>query len=168
MDAKDKIKEELKNDNFSLFGYSSDDCGYDSRLNGKNVSKDDATSILKTIENGISFRLAGYSSDDCNYESRLGQSRKHSKFNRIVGRIKVKRNITAKHRDLIFERDGYKCLMPGCNETSNLTIDHIIPLDLGGRNSIHNYQTLCAFHNQEKGNKIMDFRINKTHIKGKK
>lgn len=35
-----------------------------------------------------------------------------------------------------------------------LTIDHIIPKSKGGKNHISNYQTMCIFHNSEKGSKI--------------
>lgn len=69
-----------------------------------------------------------------------------------------KREIHNNDRDYIFERDGYKCIKPGCNDTENLTVDHIVPIVHGGTNTIDNYQTLCNFHNQEKKNRVIDYR----------
>lgn len=47
-----------------------------------------------------------------------------------------------------------------CGSTDNPTIDHIIPVSRGGRNSIGNYQTLCKSCNCSKHNKtIMEWRI---------
>lgn len=58
-----------------------------------------------------------------------------------------------KERQLIFKRDGYKCIKCGSNK--NLTIDHIIPKSKGGRDSITNYQTMCKKCNSEKSNIIL-------------
>lgn len=54
-------------------------------------------------------------------------------------------------RKYVFERDNYHC--QSCNKThleTKLTIDHIIPLALGGENDISNLQTLCYCCNQQK------------------
>ncbi len=54
-------------------------------------------------------------------------------------------------RKYVFNRDKYQC--QSCGQTSletNLTIDHIIPLALGGKNDISNLQTLCFACNQQK------------------
>jgi 5-methylcytosine-specific restriction endonuclease McrA len=61
------------------------------------------------------------------------------------------------HKELIYKRDGYKCL--ACGKKKVLTIDHIIPLSLGGKNEIDNYQTLCRKCNMAKGNRIRDYRF---------
>lgn len=34
------------------------------------------------------------------------------------------------------------------------TIDHIIPVSKGGRTIKENYQSMCQFHNQQKGDKL--------------
>ena len=54
-------------------------------------------------------------------------------------------------RKYVFERDRYQC--QSCDQTqleAQLTIDHIIPLALGGQNDISNLQTLCCVCNQQK------------------
>lgn len=52
-------------------------------------------------------------------------------------------------RDVVFARDGNKCVCCGSND--NLTLDHIVPKALGGLNRSQNYQTLCWKCNNEKG-----------------
>lgn len=44
-----------------------------------------------------------------------------------------------------------KCFL--CDSTSNLQIDHIIPITLGGDNSEENIQVLCKLCNCKKGGK---------------
>lgn len=55
-------------------------------------------------------------------------------------------------RMAIFRRDGFKCLH--CGTKKRLTIDHIIPVALGGPNERSNYQTLCHSCNSRKGIKV--------------
>lgn len=55
------------------------------------------------------------------------------------------------------ESFGYKCLSCG-KDNIKLTIDHVVPISLGGVNLINNAQPLCKSCNSSKGTKIMDFR----------
>ena len=41
-----------------------------------------------------------------------------------------------------------------------LTVDHIVPVSLGGKNTIDNLQPLCLTCNSKKHNKIIDYRDN--------
>ena len=41
-----------------------------------------------------------------------------------------------------------------------LSVDHIVPLSLGGSNDISNIQPLCRACNSIKWAKIIDFRVN--------
>lgn len=50
----------------------------------------------------------------------------------------------------IFKRDKYKCKQ--CGTSEELTIDHIVPLSLGGKDIDSNLRTLCAPCNVKKGN----------------
>lgn len=49
-----------------------------------------------------------------------------------------------------------QCLQ--CGSTENLTIDHVIPLELQGLNNINNLQTLCESDNKAKGATVADYR----------
>ena len=51
----------------------------------------------------------------------------------------------------------YKCLC--CKRTdTKLTLDHVVPLKLGGENKITNAQPLCGSCNSSKGARIIDYR----------
>jgi 5-methylcytosine-specific restriction endonuclease McrA len=45
-----------------------------------------------------------------------------------------------------------------CKQEKPLTIDHVVPLSLGGSNSIDNLQPLCHQCNSRKGTRIIDYR----------
>jgi 5-methylcytosine-specific restriction endonuclease McrA len=49
----------------------------------------------------------------------------------------------------VFERDGFACTYCGAKE--QLQCDHIIPLSLGGNNSLGNLTTACKSCNSAKG-----------------
>lgn len=49
----------------------------------------------------------------------------------------------------VFDRDGYAC--KHCGTRKGLTVDHIIPLFLGGSDEMENLQTLCGPCNSRKG-----------------
>lgn len=47
----------------------------------------------------------------------------------------------------------YVCVVPGCNTTDSLTVDHIRPLSLGGTDELENLRFLCRPHNSAKGDR---------------
>lgn len=60
-------------------------------------------------------------------------------------------------RDEIFDRDGWTCQACGCQCTdpnpyvlTAATVDHVVPLSLGGEHSRANAQTLCLSCNSRK------------------
>ena len=63
-------------------------------------------------------------------------------------------DFTAKQKEAILKRDGYKCVVCGRGKKDGveLHIDHIKPKDFGGEATIENGQTLCAQHNFMKKN----------------
>lgn len=51
----------------------------------------------------------------------------------------------------IFKRDGGQCVY--CGNKERLTLDHVVPRSLGGRDSWDNLVTACRACNAEKGNR---------------
>lgn len=64
---------------------------------------------------------------------------------------------TPKEWNDLCEKYGHYCLMCGKSDIP-LTVDHIIPISLGGTNNIDNIQPLCQICNSQKGIKIIDYR----------
>ena len=53
----------------------------------------------------------------------------------------------------IFQRDGYACLT--CGSRSDLTIDHVHAVSLGGSNDPSNLRPLCRSCNSSKGARVL-------------
>jgi 5-methylcytosine-specific restriction endonuclease McrA len=56
----------------------------------------------------------------------------------------------------LVEACGGACLASGVVEA--LTVDHVVPLALGGTNTIENIQPLCSRCNGIKGCRVTDYR----------
>ena len=65
-------------------------------------------------------------------------------------------NHTVKEWENLLDKYGHKCLK--CGTTENLTEDHVLPLSLGGNNSIENIQPLCSSCNSSKQDSYADYR----------
>jgi hypothetical protein len=48
----------------------------------------------------------------------------------------------------VFERDGWRCTVPGCSVRRNLHAHHIVFRSAGGSDALANQTTLCAVHHQ--------------------
>jgi len=53
-----------------------------------------------------------------------------------------------KRRYRIFERDGWRCSVPGCTSRANLNVHHVVFLSRGGDSADSNLVTLCVAHHQ--------------------
>ena len=60
------------------------------------------------------------------------------------------RATSAKTKAHIIARDGHRCRYPGCEETTGLEVDHVIPLAMGGKDEDANLETLCSAHHLQK------------------
>lgn len=80
---------------------------------------------------------------DQDYEEKYGPAPKS----------KVRKTLPKATREHIFKRDGYACLH--CKSTTDLSIDHIIPVVHGGGDELENLQTLCRVCNSKKGSNLL-------------
>jgi hypothetical protein len=55
-------------------------------------------------------------------------------------------SLAPEHR--VFERDGWRCTVPGCSSYRNLHDHHIVYRSRGGSDDLRNRTTLCACHHQ--------------------
>ena len=58
-----------------------------------------------------------------------------------------------KHKDFVFDRDGYQCVY--CGSSENLTLDHIIPITKGGSDDQDNLACCCKCCNSSKNDKLL-------------
>jgi len=58
------------------------------------------------------------------------------------------RDPTAGRPDPVIERDGYRCVVPGCTSRRNLHDHHVVFRSAGGSDDPANRIALCAFHHQ--------------------
>jgi hypothetical protein len=85
------------------------------------------------------------SKDISHYKKPIDRFQKKSK----IGRHKISKDI----KNEVYTRDNFTCLYCGCKRASvDLTIDHLVPLSLGGIDEIINYVTCCRSCNQRKSN----------------
>lgn len=65
--------------------------------------------------------------------------------------------ITSKEWEELCRKYGNKCLCCGRRDVK-LTLDHVIPIKLGGKNIVENAQPLCKSCNSKKNAKHIDYR----------
>ena len=89
---------------------------------------------------------------DANKDKRMLSAEKRRALKCASGKI-----VTAREWKDLKEKYGNKCL--DCGRTDvRLTMDHVIPLFLGGKHEIENIQPLCGSCNSKKHTKIVDYR----------
>lgn len=94
-----------------------------------------------------------------NFENELKEI-KNSEIYQLGLKAKERKKMTANLRKFILERDDYTCQYCGksLHDDYNLKleVDHIIPIDKGGKTDPSNLQTLCRKCNRSKGSKSME------------
>jgi 5-methylcytosine-specific restriction endonuclease McrA len=79
--------------------------------------------------------------------------------NRHARKVKAGGSFTPQEWEVLKAYYDYTCLRCGRQEPEiELTIDHVVPLSQGGRNSIENLQPLCRTCNFSKHTKTIDYR----------
>ena len=90
-------------------------------------------------------------------EDKYENYRERSVSERTVIRNKANRFISRKNiRNIVFKKHGRKCLC--CGAKTGLSIDHVIPISIGGKDELSNLQPLCKSCNSSKGTKKTDYR----------
>lgn len=75
---------------------------------------------------------------------------------RLVNYVHVPRSVVKFSRRNVLVRDLYKCQY--CHQefpTSQLTLDHVVPLSRGGKTTWENMVTACKKCNNKKGNQML-------------
>jgi 5-methylcytosine-specific restriction endonuclease McrA len=75
---------------------------------------------------------------------------KAAKSTREAQEATERKAMTAKRRREVIERDGEVCRYPECEITAGLDVDHIVCLELGGKDALPNLQLLCGDHHRQK------------------
>jgi 5-methylcytosine-specific restriction endonuclease McrA len=79
--------------------------------------------------------------------------------NRRAHKAQAKGSFTPQEWEALCSYYDYTCLRCGKREPEiKLTVDHVVPLSLGGANSIDNLQPLCSSCNTSKHTKTIDYR----------
>jgi 5-methylcytosine-specific restriction endonuclease McrA len=65
-----------------------------------------------------------------------------------------RRAIPSRLRTLVYRRDGYVCVECGADDVTRLTLDHRVPVTLGGQDAPENLRTLCRECNSQKGTSL--------------
>ena len=67
-------------------------------------------------------------------------------FERMLALALLEWTSQPRHRDPVFERDGWRCTVPGCSSRRNLHDHHLLFRSRGGGNRRDNRTTVCAAH----------------------
>jgi hypothetical protein len=65
---------------------------------------------------------------------------------RLLEHVKAQWEAVPRHRDPIFERDGWRCVVPACTSRKNLHDHHREFRSRGGGNERENRLSVCAWH----------------------
>lgn len=94
-----------------------------------------------------------------NPEPQKAAARKRSRFAFHKRKARILQNggeLTAAQWRGVCARYNHKCLR--CGLRKPLTIDHVLPLSMGGNNDVSNVQPLCLDCNLQKGARHIDYR----------
>lgn len=139
--AAEAIAHAVKRDDFEGFCQAIEDIDFDLR-----TVESDIHSLINRVQikTGIRNRLVKLRDEAY---MKMRQSPNASYF---IRRYDANKHI-AKHevRQAVFSKDGHKCVR--CGATKPLSVDHIVPVVMGGSDDLSNLQTLCRRCNSIKG-----------------
>lgn len=123
----------------------------DGRFDGDGIDE-----VLSRVSVPITRRIARLIYKSRHREKFLAQKRVDSQ-NRRARKRRAGGVVTLKEWTDLLIRHNNACLCCGRNDTV-MTQDHVLPISLGGSNTIDNIQPLCALCNSLKGAKYIDYR----------
>jgi hypothetical protein len=91
--------------------------------------------VLARVQRRLEQRLGRTSSEGEAFEAMLEHALESWGLDRPLAR-----------KYAVFERDGWRCTVPGCTSYRNLQDHHIRFRSAGGSEALENRTTLCAFH----------------------
>lgn len=118
--------------------------------NNKEVMKKNARQYAKDNAKEVQERHKKY------YHKNIDHSREMRKIYSGNRRAGLEGTYTLSEWKELCDRYDNRCLK--CGEQKKLTVDHVLPISLGGANTIDNLQPLCDFCNKSKGAKHVDYR----------
>jgi hypothetical protein len=77
---------------------------------------------------------------------RQGREQRWRTFERLVALAILEWTSGPRHRDPVFERDGWRCSVPACSSRRNLHDHHVVFRSKGGGNERGNRITACVSH----------------------
>ncbi len=77
---------------------------------------------------------------------RRGSESRGEAFERMLAVVLLEWLAVPKHRDPVFERDGWRCAVPACSSRCELHDHHVRFRSLGGDENLDNRITVCAAH----------------------
>jgi len=90
------------------------------------------------------------------YAAKQARGRQRWENTRRTRKTEAGGSYTQSEWDVLCEVHGHKCAR--CGEDKPLTVDHVVPISLGGTSDITNLQPLCQSCNSSKANRIEDYR----------
>lgn len=116
--------------------------------NKKKIQAGQRRSVHKNHQKYLDIKKKYYRSHKEKYEQWMTERR-----GRVLG---VDGKFTRKEWKELLDYCGNKCLK--CGTTIRLEADHVIPISIGGNNSIDNIQPLCRSCNAQKHVDVVDYR----------
>jgi len=97
------------------------------------------------------LRFSGPASVVALFRTAIAGLRRHAEppwqgLERLLRHAKHEWESQPRHRDPIFERDGWRCAVPACGARSSLQDHHVVYRSRGGDNARDNRVAICAAH----------------------
>lgn len=86
--------------------------------------------------------------EDTLIRTRRSDEARWQTFERMLAHVLDVWTDVRRHRDPVFERDGWRCAVPGCSSRSGLHDHHVKFRSRGGSNRLENRVTVCVWHHQ--------------------